>query len=344
MRRWVAIAVSYVGAVVGAGFASGRELVHFFLRHGAVGLAGVACAGVFFCLSGVTVLDVASTEGLRHHGQLLRRLCGQQLGAALDRVMSIFLVLTVASVLAGAGALTFRWGIGRWPGAVGLGLVLLLSGAAGRRGNAAVNALMVPTLAGVSLWAVLRGGQAPYAAGSFHADLSLVPLRWLLDALLYVAYNLVLALAGMCASLASETPPADARRAGFAGGVGLTALCAALCLGLWRAGPQAVLAEIPTRSLYPPTWAGGLLFSVCMLAALWTTGSAAVTALSVRLSQFPVIWTAFGCVAAALPLAMGGLVWLVGVIYPLMGYAGLPLLAAVVLAAGRRRGARPPIS
>lgn len=46
-RSWKAalqIAFTYIGTVVGAGFASGKEIVEFFVQYGSQGLVGILLA------------------------------------------------------------------------------------------------------------------------------------------------------------------------------------------------------------------------------------------------------------------------------------------------------------
>ncbi|MFW6264768.1 MAG: hypothetical protein ACOC3B_01535, partial [Bacillota bacterium] len=47
-KRVVGLAFTYVGAVVGAGFSSGREIWRFFARHSLSGLYAIAIVAVFF--------------------------------------------------------------------------------------------------------------------------------------------------------------------------------------------------------------------------------------------------------------------------------------------------------
>ncbi|KHF27179.1 hypothetical protein LR68_03986 [Anoxybacillus sp. BCO1] len=46
--RAVQIAFVYVGTVVGAGFATGKEIVQFFTQYGAIGFVTIAASGGLF--------------------------------------------------------------------------------------------------------------------------------------------------------------------------------------------------------------------------------------------------------------------------------------------------------
>lgn len=53
--RWTGafqIAAVYVGTVVGAGFATGREIAEFFTKYGFLGFLGILIAGYIFIYTG----------------------------------------------------------------------------------------------------------------------------------------------------------------------------------------------------------------------------------------------------------------------------------------------------
>ncbi|MEW6065637.1 MAG: hypothetical protein AB1538_10810, partial [Bacillota bacterium] len=52
----IRLVATYVGAVIGAGFASGQEILQFFILFGYQGLLGVLVATVLFAYLGAVVL------------------------------------------------------------------------------------------------------------------------------------------------------------------------------------------------------------------------------------------------------------------------------------------------
>lgn len=47
-KNWIKIAAIFVGTVIGAGFASGREIIEFFGVYGTKGLWGIYIVGILF--------------------------------------------------------------------------------------------------------------------------------------------------------------------------------------------------------------------------------------------------------------------------------------------------------
>lgn len=332
-RRGLDLAAGYVGAVVGAGFASGREIAHFFARYGLPGLVGALLAGLLFGTAGAAVLRRVTTGGHAHYGSLLRDVCGPALGMALDRLGTLFLFIGLAAVAAGAGALgllTLHWPA--WCGLLVFTAALAATGAGGRSVHLLLSAALVPVLGVVCLAAGLHALPRLHSASAMPAP-GAPP--WALAAVLYVAYNLLLGLAGLCAAADGRQTLAEAVWAGWLGGAVLGLLCLAVTAGL-LAHPAASGLDLPLAAALPAGLLRRVGYPLSLLAALWTTGSASALALGQRL--FPAAPARAAAVLAALaaPVAAVGLTPIVSVAYPLMGYAGVPLLLALVVPAWPR--------
>lgn len=324
---WPGLAASYIGAVVGAGFASGREVFHFFARYGEPGLLGAVLAGVLFAVFGAVTLRRIAQRRHRHYGDLLRDVCGPWVGAALDRLGAPFLFVGLAAVLAGAGALGWLlFGLPRWVGC--LLLALLLAGAAlgGRSAYLRLNLIALPVLLAGCAVAGLHGLLAPP-----HAPV-LPPTRvpWPVAAVLYVAYNLLLAVAGLCVAAGDTDRPRESAVGGAVGGVVLGFLCACVTLALLPTAGALQTVELPLATALPQGAWRWMAYPLLFLAALWTTGTAAALSLGQRLRPRAPAVPAAVLTLAALPVALVGLVPIVAAAYPAIGYTGLVLLLALV--------------
>ena len=245
---------------------------------------------------------------------------------AIVSLSSFGLVLVL--VLAGAGALGTM--AGGWPRPVG---VLVMAGLLvatellGPRAQTAVNVAVVPLIAATCVAAAVWRAQP---TGPFAAEPPMLP--WGAAAVLYVAYNLVLGVAGLCASADPDLAPRDAALGGLAGGAVLGVLCAAIAWVL-QSGAGAH-AELPLGALLRPGPWRSLGYPATVLLALWTTGAATVRALGERVAQGR-RWPGLVAVGCALPFAGFSLVGLVSTIYPVLGFVGLPLVIAIGIAAAR---------
>ena len=56
MRTVLMTALACVGLVVGAGFATGQEVLQYFISFGAIGIVGAVLSGVVMAVSGTLVV------------------------------------------------------------------------------------------------------------------------------------------------------------------------------------------------------------------------------------------------------------------------------------------------
>jgi len=324
VRNRLTVAAAYVGAVVGAGFGSGREIAHFFARHGAPGLWGAGWAAALFALVGAVVLLAGlPTQGGRPV-DLYTRLCGPLLGGAIRLSSLLFLWVSLAVVDAAGAALLH----GRLPpalaGALWAGAFTVMAGL-GPRGQLRSNLLLVPVIVLFVLAAALYahhggGGPGPSARpGALPAALA--------GSTLYVAYNTVLVVSTLGATAVLVPSPPQAVFSGLLGGAAVGLLC---MLATWALLPSASTGPLPTLPLagvFPPGSSWARLYPLCMSAALWTTGTAVLVSWHGRGIRGPALALLAG--SAFLP-SLAGLALLVDRVYPLLGYTGLPLLVAIL--------------
>ncbi len=56
MRTVLMTALAFVGLVVGTGFATGQEVLQYFISFGAIGIVGAVLSGVVMAVSGTLVV------------------------------------------------------------------------------------------------------------------------------------------------------------------------------------------------------------------------------------------------------------------------------------------------
>ena len=324
-----AAAGAVVACLIGAGFASGQEVLQFFTAYGPVrGLCGAALA---CALLGGAAAAMLSDAG---QGGGFTRWCGPRLGRLLGWASPAVLFGVYTVMLAGAGAL-LQSGFG-------------LPAAAGRAGMCA--AVLVTVLAGLGRMTDILGRAGPLIAAFVAAAgvgallrgptgqplpaLPAPPARsWWAAALVYAGYNLYL-LAPFLQALAGRLPgQKPARRAAWLGcgifGAALALLHLAFCLA-----PESLADPAPTvalvRGLWP--WAAAAAVPV-LLAGVYTTAAPLLFgicgALPGRLARSRTAVLAVGLAGlagSALPFGR-----LVGALYPAIGWLGLILAAGVLL-------------
>ena len=99
------VAAAYIGTIVGAGFASGQEVLQFFSSFGLAGIWSIVISTVFFIFFGYTVLILGMKLNANSHIEIIRFASGKIIGTFIDAIITIFLFGASAAMIAGAGAI-----------------------------------------------------------------------------------------------------------------------------------------------------------------------------------------------------------------------------------------------
>ncbi|MCR8849153.1 hypothetical protein NQ095_12090 [Rossellomorea sp. SC111] len=98
------IAAVYVGTVIGAGFATGREIVEFFTRFGFVGFIAILLSGYLFITMGTKIMLKSHDIKAKSFEEFNEYLFGKWFSKIMNIVMMIMLIGVSAVMLSGAGA------------------------------------------------------------------------------------------------------------------------------------------------------------------------------------------------------------------------------------------------
>lgn len=336
-----ALAATYVGCFLGAGYVSGQELWQFFGAFGNWGYLGFLVAAVLFVLFGILLVRLTQLCGSAEMDRVLipwdipwmRRLTGA--------IAALFLLGVVVIMTAGVAALLQQlFQVPVWLGAAVFTLIVALAAMAGVTGMVRAFSALVPVLVGAALcFAVAAYGK--YGTGGIF---SLTPSNtnplmpnWFTASLTYVAYNMLGAIGIM-------TPVAllVRRRRSVYGGIALAGgMLFGVAFGVISAlavYPQAAQAQLPmvalAATLHPLLGVG---YGVLLLLSMFCNALASLVALATYLEQkHPVLQTR----RKLLPAVMAPLIWggslvgfgdLIGVVFPVFGYVSIILLILMVV-------------
>ncbi|MBX6378480.1 MAG: hypothetical protein IRY95_08015, partial [Clostridia bacterium] len=146
-----AVAAVYVGAVVGAGFASGQEVLRFFSTFGTTGTAGLALATGLLTAYGILVLTLGGLTRSSSYRDLLEVVAGGW-APFFDALLAVALFVGLAAMYAGSGALLAEGlGLPRWAGSLALAAASVATALRGLTGVVASLAVLTPALAVMAL-------------------------------------------------------------------------------------------------------------------------------------------------------------------------------------------------
>lgn len=338
MKRWVLasrIGFTYIGTVVGAGFASGQEILQFFTLFGEQGLWGVLVATVLFAWLGTRMMCLGCRLQARSYEEFNQFLFGERWGPMMTALISVMLLGVTSAMMSGTGALfAEQLGLSFHAGVVFTALLSFFFIVRGMDGLLSVNSLVVPLM---FLFIVLVAGHV-WHSGDLTSVIALIPSpepsNWLSSAFVYVSFNLVLTQAVLVPLGAEIADERTIKLGGWIGGIGLGIMLFACNLALQLHWQEVAQLEIPMGYVISTLGVGvKFIFLAMMWAEIFTSLIGNVYGLTANLSQVmplkkPVIMLLIFGVSYLFSLV--GFPTLVHYLYPLFGYCGLVVLTVMV--------------
>lgn len=336
------IAAVYIGTVVGAGFASGQEVLQFFNAFGREGLLGIAAALALFFFFGYSVLLLGRNLKARSHMDIVRFTNGRAIGALVDLIITVFLFGGFAVMIAGAGAIfEEQFHVSSVWGTASMALVSLITVYSGTKGVLSANSAAVPfLLLSILFVSVYMLATNPVSAGDIQISSRLTGAapNWITAAVNYASYNLVIAAAVLAPLGAKTQDKRTLLRGALLGSLGLGVGILGIYFCIFTNAASASAVEIPMIGI-----AGSissvfrLLFAFVLLAAVYTT---AVGNLYGFIRRMPVKDGPFlskprlmvFTTAAAFCVGQLGFSKMVKTLYPAVGYGGLLLFLGIIYA------------
>jgi uncharacterized membrane protein YkvI len=335
------VAAVYIGTIVGAGFATGQEVLQFFNRFGVWGLGGLVVATILFIVFGYIIMDLGSALHARSHLEVIRYSGGNILGTFTDIVITIFLFGSLTAMIAGTGAL-FEQQLKLSPllGSTFMAVITIFTVLTGINGVINSISFVVPFL----LTAVF--GISVYSVINHPLNLQIIPRiqghsgiinHWLAAAVLYVSYNTVVSVAILGPLGTNARNRKAVWNGALLGGLGLGAGAIMIYMALATHSVQIEDLEVPmiyiAGEISPIVQ---ILYAIVLIAEIYTTAVGALFGFASRVigvqkklgkQRILIICTA----VAALLASRLGFSNLVRYLYPLVGYCGVALLGSLVI-------------
>jgi uncharacterized membrane protein YkvI len=332
------IAATYVGTVIGAGFASGQEILQFFGVFGSKGLAGLLIVTIFFVLYGYIIMELGYKIQSPSYIEIIRLSGGKYFGIAADSIISFFLFGSVAAMIAASGALfNQQFGIHSILGGVIMTIITVVTVFMGINGLINSLSVIVPVLLTIAVGtSIIAAYFIPSRAGNIPLNSVAGTLmgNWLWSAILYVSYNIVTAIAVLGPLGRKAKNRKVIRNGAIIGGIALGGCALAIYLAVYKDIGSLRGIELPmvfiASSISPIIQT---IYSIVLLAGIFSTSAGSLYGFAARVFDIegskgritiPII--------AILALIAGqfGFSNLVKYMYPLEGYLGIVLLVGLL--------------
>ncbi|RXJ02832.1 hypothetical protein DS745_05880 [Anaerobacillus alkaliphilus] len=317
-----------IGTMIGAGYASGRELWEFF---GTESSLAIVIFAVLFSICVSVILSISYNQKTVHYLPVLQLLMGKKLTRLYDYMIILYLFSVTVIMLAGGGATLEVIQLPYWVGIIIISLLLIVLFFWDTKGITSMNSLVVPILI-VFLVGILLSFQF---LDGFSINLSFSNQSNWPAAFTFTALN-ILPLVAVLAGIGSEIKTkGEIWIASIGSGAILGGISILYNESLLKVAHDIMFYEIPLFAIlkhYPYFMV--LVMSVLLWVAIYTTAASGLFGLTSRFRKFvslPTWATASLLILLMIPLTQIGFSTLIAVLYPLYGVLNLYILASILL-------------
>ncbi|TBL73218.1 hypothetical protein [Paenibacillus thalictri] len=339
----VQISFTYAGTVVGAGFASGQEILQFFTRYGWMATLTIGLASVMFVWLGIKMMLLAHRVGATSYEDMNVFLFGPKFGNWISLFTLVILFGVTTVMLAGAGSI-FAEQLGS-SYQLGLAITLVLAYFVLSKGMSAlmmVNTIVVPMMIFFSCALVWFTWDKPGAENWLHMG-SDSPVRAVWSApFLYCAFNLAMAQAVLVPLGAQTKDRSVLLWGGIWGGAGIGLMLLAGHYALAAQMPDISQFDIPMGNVIKRLGPGlQAMFILIIYGEIFTTYVADAYGLTLQLKQrfsIPQQFVIIAILVLSYIVSQFGFKTLLSSLYPLFGAVSLAWMTMLIW---RRHPVRP---
>lgn len=145
--NFLQIAFMYVGTLIGAGFASGREMWQYFGVFGGKGIIGVICNGLIYMAVAILTAILARMLQTSRIDRIVLPSANEKARHALRYIMSALLFTSLINMSAAAGSLVLQeFGISKFVGSIVITVLTVVTVCAGFHKMSRVFSMVIPFL------------------------------------------------------------------------------------------------------------------------------------------------------------------------------------------------------
>ena len=320
------ISAVFIGTIIGAGLASGQEILQFFSLYGKTSFIGIAICCILYVLFSCIIVYLCYKHKFKSYNDMVIFVLGEKFGRVTDIFLTFFIFAGNTIMISGGGAMLNEFlGVNKAIGILLMGILSFLVTSFSTKGLVITNVIVVPlsTLM-ILLVGIFTIKQNPDSIN--HIITSTLPQSkdsFLISAILYASFNLILATGVIC-PMTSEIKSMKKFILGCVlGGVVLTILAVSVNFSILTYYPGSFYSEIPTLHISKNF---GAVFVVILMVMIWlemfSTEISNLYSLGKRMeSSFNMSYTT--CVLiiilVSIPVSFLGFSNLIRILYPPFG-------------------------
>ena len=178
-----------IGTIIGAGFASGKEIYTFFCVYGTNGLFGILISNFIIGLVIYLTFKIVIDNNIKTYSDFIKCLVGSNkiLNYTINNIMNIFLLISFIVMVSGFGAyFNQEFNISAIFGALIISVLAFFTFFKDIDGIVKINTFLIPILIFLIILLGFKEGISSFAINSFPTASG---FSWILRSILYASYN-----------------------------------------------------------------------------------------------------------------------------------------------------------
>lgn len=332
---------AFVGIIVGAGFASGQEILQYFTSFGHMGTIAAILSTALFAYLGMSLTRLGSRMKTTSHKEAIFGISGRLVGTIVDYIIILTLFGVGVVMIAGAGSIfSQQFDLPAPLGSTVMVILVVLTIMMNVEKVIAIIGSITPFLViavvGLAIYSLLTMDSSFAALDTIaNEQISALP-NWFLSSINYVSFNIAVGASMAIVMGGTEKDEKVAARGGLIGGLILGIMIILSHLAIFSKVDVVGSAEMPLLQIaddLSPVL--GVIMSFILFGMIYNTAVSMLFSFSARFvvlgtNKFRIFVIIVGIVAYILSFV--GFTKLVSMFYPIVGYLGLFLVGALIVA------------
>lgn len=316
------------GIMIGAGYASGRELWQFFGHESGLAILLFTC---LFTVSVAVIMKISYQSQSSNYYTVLEKLTGNKAAKFYDILIFFYLISTTIIMIAGSGATFEAFRLSKWAGILFIIFFIIVTFIKGINGVLTINVVILPLLVTGLLIILIKYtiDQQLFLKVDLHEQ-----SNWF-AAFPFTALNILSVLAVLGAIGNKIKSNSEIAIASIGSGLIIGIISYLYNNSLIQISEIIILYEIPLFAIlknYPDyTY---LVMTILLWFAIFTTAISGMLGIVTRLRrffQYPLWKIVLLILIPMVPLTQIGFSTLISFLYPIYGMVNLYLLGAIIL-------------
>lgn len=324
MKEIFSIVLVIIGALIGAGFASGQEIYSFFYSYGAIGIIGLIMT---FTLVGITIyktLKIIFKNKIENYDEFLKVFMkNQKITQIVNTILNILLLVTFYIMIAGFGAyFEQEIEVNRIIGSALLSIMSAIVFFTSVKGVLKVSQYIVPVLI---IFIIIIGG-INLLTLNVRNEIPVINKGWILSSISYCSFNMILLIPVLISLRKQITREANIKYIAIISGILMIIMSMIIYMLLLKVDIDISTLEMPVVYVVRTFFSNfKTLYAFIILSSIFTTAISIGIGFLQNICKNKKSYTQFVlfmCITSLI-ICNFGFSNLVNLVYPIFGYIGI---------------------